>query len=170
VVSDEHAGDPPLSQAVASPSAVGADARPGHDRPSALRAAVNARLEELPFSRGVVLMVTAGLVLVVLVIGTATALTAGGTGPKEPRSAAPPPSAPPSASPRATGHSTRAGAPQRRPRTSSSTVVGSAPPPATGSPPVRPSPTPSGPPTYWLPHGGRPHWNSTSPPPWWRHR
>lgn len=164
MVSDNHAGDPPLSRVAAASSAVGADGRPGrHGRRSALRAAVDARLEELPFSRGVVLMVTAGLALTVLVIGTAVALTAGGSGSKDPRSAAPLPSAPPSASPGATGPSPKVR--HRHPGTSSSTMVGPV-PSHSASPQADPSATPS----WWPPGNGRPHWRYTSPPPWWGHR
>jgi hypothetical protein len=129
---------------------------------------MDARLEELPFSRGIVLMVTAALVLAVLVIGASVALTAGGgSGPERPRSAAPPP--PPatySGSPDATGHSPTPRRAHRRPGTSSSTMVGTMSPSPSAS---RPAST-AGPTSWWPPRDGRPHWHRTTPPPWWHRR
>jgi hypothetical protein len=131
---------------------------------------VHARLEEMRFRHGVLLMVTAGTVLVAAITLVTMALTGG----KNKTPAEPPVadsssvSRPPSASP--TGHSPSPRA-TRRPGTSSSTMVGvppSAPAPAATSHPQGRA-TPGGVPPWWQrddPRDGR--WHG-SPPPWWHH-
>jgi uncharacterized iron-regulated membrane protein len=174
VLSDDSAGDAPVSGAAASSVRARGRSSGRHGRPSSLRGALGARLEETPFSRGVVLMVTAGLVLVVVVVGTTVALTTGGPGTKTPRSAEPPPETPMStdspARPTPDGRSPGPRSSHRRPKTSASTVVGSTIPRPTASHPADPSPSRTAPPVWWPPHHKHPRWRYTiSPPPWWPH-
>jgi hypothetical protein len=166
VASERHAAASPTTQTLRS---VGRSGR--HGRPSAIRAAIHARLEEMRFEHGVLLMGAAAIVLLVAVTGVALALTGGSDGhrpnrdeqPQAATSSDPDPSRSSAPTPRDSS---------RRPRTSSSTVLGSSSP----RPVVPPSasPTPSGPPSWW-PTGdprfrtGYPRWHRSSPPPWWHH-
>jgi cytoskeletal protein RodZ len=147
-----------------------------HGRPSALRAAIQERLEEMRFRHGVLLMVTAAVVVVAAVAAVATALS-GGTGGRSPRAGDPPmadssDSQASSATPDYPSPEPRQAA--RRPRTAASTMVGSAAPSPT-SRPTTDSPSPAGVPDWWQRtsdprHRDRyPHWRRSDPPPWWRH-
>lgn len=137
-----------------------------------LRAAVHARLEEMRFRHGMLLMITAAAVLVAAITGITLALTGGSAGGSP--GAGEPPVAASSESPSTSDASSPAGstpAPRgsaRRPETSSSTRLGSSSP----RPVVRPSASPStsGPPAWWPtgdPQPGQPHRHHGSPPPWW---
>lgn len=151
--------------------------RPGRQgRPSAVRAAIHARLEETRFRHGMLLMVTAAVLVLAVIAGTALALL-GGTGTKSPRFDRQPmadssESRPSSATPDDPSLEPRVSS--KRPKSSSSTVVGSSAPRPTTRPSAAP-PSPTGPPTWLATQDPRyrreyPRRHRNSPPPWWRHR
>src|SRR5690349_21777598 len=70
VASQNHAGAPPASQATRAAGRTGR-----HGRPSALRAALHARLEEMRFRHGMLLMVAAGAAVVAALTLITLALT-----------------------------------------------------------------------------------------------
>ncbi|HEY0537460.1 MAG TPA: hypothetical protein VGD53_03785 [Actinoallomurus sp.] len=128
------------------------------------------------FRHGMLLMVTTGVLVLAVIAGTALALL-GGTGTK---------SSPPGRQPMADSSESRpsSAAPDdpsleprvssKRPKSSSSTMVGSSAPRPTTRPSAAP-PSPTGPPSWWASRDPRyrgeyPHRHRNSPPPWWRHR
>ncbi|MFB9833700.1 hypothetical protein [Actinoallomurus acaciae] len=161
MATEQHAGDPLVSRA----------ARPAGDSsgPGRLRAAVHARLEEMRFRHGMLLMVTAAAVLVVAITGITLALTGDPAG-KGPGAGEPPIAAPSesSSTPDASGPTPEPRGSARRPEISSSTRLGSSIPPPVVSPSASPSTSTSGPPTWWP--TGHPHRHHGSPPPWWHHQ
>jgi hypothetical protein len=122
------------------------------------------------------LMVTAAVLVLAVIGGTALALL-GGTGTRSPRAGRQPmadssESRPSSATPYDPSLQPRVSS--KRPKSSSSTVVGSSVPRPTTRPSAGP-PGPAGPPSWWATRdpryrGDYPRRHRNSPPPWWRHR
>ncbi|MCW2864782.1 MAG: hypothetical protein JWP48_6490 [Actinoallomurus sp.] len=128
------------------------------------------------FRHGMLLMVTAAVLVLAVIGGTALALL-GGTGTKSPRAGRQPmadssESRPSSAAPDDPSLAPRVSS--KRPKTSSSTMVGSSVPRPSTRPSAGPT-SPAGPPNWWATRDPRyrgeyPRRHRNSAPPWWRHR